>query len=405
MYDAIVVGARCAGSPTAMLLAQRGYRVLLLERGSFPSDIFRNHVLLYPALAHLQSWGLLDKVIATGCPPITHFSQFMGDFNLTANVPLPDGLAGLYAPRRKYLDQILVNAAVAAGAELREEFAVQDLLWEGDQVVGVRGRSHGGALVEERASIVIGADGLHSVVARSANAPSIESRPTLTWIYYSYWDNMATDGVEFYRFDNEAMLAFPTNDGLHCVATFGPMDSFSDYRTDIEGNFARTLARVPSLAERVAGGQRAERWIGTSDLPNVLRKPYGPGWALVGDAGFHKDPVTAHGISDAFVGAQLLADAVDAGLAGRRPLAEALAAYEEQRNAEAMPVLDGACMAATFGPLPSELLGLRQALRQSQEDADQFVGVAVGSVSPMAFFAPENMGRIMSRLAPANATA
>ncbi|MDQ2808179.1 MAG: NAD(P)/FAD-dependent oxidoreductase [Chloroflexota bacterium] len=405
MYDAIVVGARCAGSPTAMLLAQRGYRVLLLERGSFPSDIFRNHALLYPAVAHLQSWGLLDKVIATGCPPITQFSQFMGDFNLTGNLPLPDGIAGLYAPRRKYLDQILVDAAVGAGAELREEFAVQDLLWDGDQVVGVRGRSHGGAPVEERASIVIGADGLHSVVARCAGAPAIESRPTLTWIYYSYWDNMATAGVEFYRFDDEAMLAFPTNDGLHCVATFGPINSFSDYRTDIEGNFARTVARVPNLAERVAGGRRAERWIGTSDLPNVLRKPYGPGWALVGDAGFHKDPVTAHGISDAFIGAQLLADAVDAGLAGRRPLAEALAAYEAQRNAEAMPVLDGACMNATFGPLPGELLGLRQALRQSQDDTDQFFGMAVGSISPLEFFAPANMGRIMSRLAPAGVTA
>jgi flavin-dependent dehydrogenase len=388
-----------------MLLAQRGYRVLLLERGTFPSDIFRNHVLLYPALAHLQSWGLLDAVIATGCPPITQFNQFMGDFNLTGNLPLPNGIAGLYAPRRKYLDQILVDAAVKAGAELREGFAVQDLLWEGDQVVGVRGRSHGGELVEERASIVIGADGLHSVVARCADAPALESRPTLTWIYYSYWSGMTTNGVEFYRFDDEAMLAFPTNDGLHCVATFGPADSFPDYRTDIEGNFERTLARVPDLAQRVAAGQRAERWVGTADLPNILRKPYGPGWALVGDAGFHKDPVTAHGISDAFSGAQWLADAVDAGLAGRRPMAEALAAYEVLRNADALPVLEGACMNATFGPLPAEVLGLRQALRTSQEDTDQFFGMAIGSVSPVEFFDPANMGRIMSRLAPTGATA
>jgi flavin-dependent dehydrogenase len=398
MYDAIVVGARCAGAPTAMLLAQKGYRVLLLDRATFPSDIFRNHVLLYPALAQLQRWGLLDKVIATGCPPITHFTQDMGDYAMTGNVHLPGGIAGLYAPRRKYLDMILVQAAVDAGVELRTGFTVQDLLWEDDRVVGITGRSEGGPAITERASFVIGADGLHSVVARAAGAVATEDRPTIDWIYYSYWSGMETDGVEFYRFDDVAMLGFPTNDGLHCVATFGPVAGFPDYRTDIEGKFYRTLERVPAFAARVQAGQRVEKWIGTADLPNVLRQATGPGWALVGDAGFHKDPVTAHGISDAFCDAELLADAVDAGLAGRMSMADALAGYEQQRNMRAMPVLEGACMAATFGPLPAELLGLRQAIRGHQDDIDQFVGMAIGTVAPEAFFNPENMGRIMSRL-------
>ncbi len=398
MYDVIVVGARCAGSPTAMLLAQKGYRVLLLDRATFPSDIFRNHALLYPALAQLQRWGLLDEVIATSCPPITHFTQDMNDYPMTGEVHLPDGIAGLYAPRRKYLDMILVNAAVRAGVELRTGFTVQDLVWEDDRVVGIRGRSEGGTTITERASFVIGADGLHSVVARAAGAVALEDRPTLDWIYYSYWSGMKMDGLEFYRFDDEAMLGFPTNDGLHCVATFGPVAGFADYRTDIEGHFHRTLSRVPAFAERVYAGHREDKWIGTADLPNVLRQPYGPGWALVGDAGFHKDPVTAHGISDAFCDAERLADAVDAGLAGRLPMADALAGYEQQRNMSAMPVLEGACMAATFGPLPGELLALRQALRGDQADIDQFIGVAIGSVAPEAFFNPDNMGRIMSRL-------
>ncbi|HUS13596.1 MAG TPA: NAD(P)/FAD-dependent oxidoreductase [Chloroflexia bacterium] len=397
MYDVIVVGARCAGSPTAMLLAQKGYRVLMVDRSSFPSDIFRNHVLLYPAMAHLQKWGLLDEVAATGCPPITKFTQHMGDFPLTGYLQLPGDLPGLLAPRRKYLDMILVNAAVKAGAELRENFAVQELLWDGDKVVGIRGRSQGGAPVDEYAKLVIGADGLHSVVARCAGANLVEDRPTIDWIYYSYWSDMTTDGVEFYRFDDEAMLGFPTNDGLHCVATFGPVEGFADYRTDIEGNFHRTISRVPHFAERVYAGRRAEKWIGTAELPNILRRPHGPGWALVGDAGFHKDPVTANGISDAFCDAQLLADAADAGLSGRQPMADALAGYEQQRNVRAMPVLEGACMAATFGPLPGELLGLRQALRENQEDTNAFFAVAIGAQSPMEFFAPENMGRIMSR--------
>jgi 2-polyprenyl-6-methoxyphenol hydroxylase-like FAD-dependent oxidoreductase len=396
MYDAIVVGARCAGAPTAMLLARKGYRVLLVDRATFPSDTFRSHVIMYPGVRQLQRWGLFDEVVASNCPPIRRVIQDMGDFPLVGNLPAADGVDALYAPRRKYLDHILVKAAVAAGVTLWEGFSVQELLWDGDRVSGIRGTTTAGTSLTATAPMVIGADGVHSFVARSVEAAIYNVRPVLTWAYYSYWSGTDISQVEFYRHDDVAMLCFPTNDGLAGVAAFGPIEGFHAFRADIGGSFDRTLGAFPQLTDRVRRGQREERWLGTADLPNFFRKPYGAGWALVGDAGYHRDPVTGTGISEAFRDAELLAEAIDAGFSGRQRLSDALASYEEQRNAMAFPSYEATIQAATFGPLPGELLALRAALRANQADADRFVGVMVGAVSPMEFYAPENIGRIMS---------
>src|SRR5438128_4409028 len=155
MYDAIVVGARCAGSPTAMLLARRGYRVLLLDKAGFPSDTLSLHYIHQPGAALLKQWGLLDKIVASNCPPVSRLAVDLGPFVQAGSPPPAEGVAEGYAPRRTILDQILVEAAVEAGAELREHFSVQDLIMDGDRVVGLRGRSKGGALVSEQARIVI----------------------------------------------------------------------------------------------------------------------------------------------------------------------------------------------------------------------------------------------------------
>lgn len=396
MYDAIIIGARCAGSPTAMLLARLGYRVLLADRITFPCDTFRSHALIPQAMSRIKRWGLLDELIATGCAPIRDITMDLGDFPLRGSFPVFDGLSEAYAPRRKYLDHILARAAVAAGAELREGFNIVDLLWDAGQVVGIRGQSQGQAPVAEHARIVVGADGLHSLVARSVAAPTYHELPTLTWIYYSYWSGVPMTGVENYRLDDVAMLGFPTNDGLSCVGVFGPIAGFRGFRADVEGSFMRTLTRFPALRERVAGGRRAERWFGTADLPGLFRKPYGPGWALVGDSGYHKDPVTATGISDAFRDAELLAEAIDAGLSGRQPLQNALADYEQQRNEVALPLYETTRLLATFGPPPAAMLALRVALRGNQADTDHFYSALFQATPPEEFFAPENIARIMA---------
>jgi flavin-dependent dehydrogenase len=396
MYDAIVVGARCAGSPTAMLLARKGYRVLLLEKAGFPSDTLSTHYIHQPGVARLKRWGLLDAVVASNCPPARQQRFDVGPFTLVGTPPPIDGVAVAYAPRRRVLDQILVDAAVAAGAELREHFSVQELLTDGERITGIRGRAASGATVTEEARIVIGADGLHSLVARSVQAPAYNVRPAFACTYYSYWSDVPLDGAELYPRPDRMIIAGPTNDGQTIVIIYWPVAAFHEVRADIEGSFLKALDLAPALAERVRQGKRSERFQGTADLRNFFRKPYGPGWALVGDAGYHKVPITAEGISDAFRDAELLAEAIDAGFAGRAPLDDALAAYERRRNEAALPLFDLTCQFATLQPPPPEMQQLLAALRGNQEQTDRFFGTIAGTVPVPEFFAPDNIGRIMA---------
>lgn len=342
MYDAIVVGARCAGSPTAMLLARQGYRVLLLDKSTFPSDIMSTHFIHLPGKARLQRWGLLDQVIATGAPPISKATlHFNGISFQPPTPPLPEGISPeTICPRRIELDKILVDAAVEAGAELREGFPVRELLWDGDTVMGVRAGPRGSE-EDLAARIVIGADGLHSIIARMVKPPEYDCVESLTFAYYAYWSGVPDDGMHIYFFDDaKGILVFPTNRGQTCIGLGGAREGFEEFRKDIEGNYMKVLDRVPELAQQVRAGHQDERFQGTAEQPNYFRRPYGPGWALVGDAGYHRDFLTGLGITDAFRDAELLARAVGDGFSGARPLEEALRDYEKQRNEFAKPLYD-----------------------------------------------------------------
>jgi flavin-dependent dehydrogenase len=325
-----------------MLLARKGYRVLLLDKSSFPSDIMSTHYIQPPGVAKLRRWGLIDRLAATGCPPITTIDFRLNGVAFSPPAP-PDADPSLrlaYCPRRKILDTLLVEAAVEAGAELREKFSVKELLFNGDLVAGVRGAQQGGPEVKEHARIVIGADGMHSLVARDVNAPEYNAKPSMSFGYYNYWSNVALEGAELHFTDMGGALAFPTHDSLTCVAVGGPDAMFHEFRKDIPGNYWKTIEYITPLHEKMRDAKPEERYIGTNDQPNFFRKPHGLGWALVGDAGYHRDFVTGLGITDAFRDAELLADAIDDGFAGRRPLEGALAAYESARNEIATPLYE-----------------------------------------------------------------
>jgi flavin-dependent dehydrogenase len=354
MYDAIVVGARCAGSPTAMLLARKGHKVLVIDRSTFPSDILSTHYIQPSGVGQLRKWGLMDTVDGAGCRPIAHLTFFMNGVGFVAPPPPDSPDEKAYCPRRTVLDKILVDAAGSAGAEVREGVTLQELMKDGDgTVTGVRARAKDGVTFEEHAKIVIGADGMHSRVAKSVDAPKYNEHPSMTCAYYSYFSGTNLEGAQIHIGEGGGVLAFPTNDGLDCIALGRDNASFEEYRSDIEGAFMRGLEQTaPDLYKRVRNGKREERWEGTADVPNFFRKPYGPGWALVGDAGYHRDPVTGLGISDAFRDAELLSDAIDEGFSGRAPLAEALAGYEEQRNTIATPMYEFTVALASGNPSP-----------------------------------------------------
>ncbi|HXH23305.1 MAG TPA: NAD(P)/FAD-dependent oxidoreductase [Dehalococcoidia bacterium] len=341
MYDAIVVGARCAGAPTAMLLAREGFRVLLLDRDTFPSDIMSTHYIHPPGVAALSQWGVLDAVLASGCPPLRRTSFALGP-QVTVSEHDPEGRAIALCPRRHVLDKILVDAAVKAGVELREDFVVRDLLFAPDgAVTGITARDAAGRTVSEEARIVVGADGLHSRVARLVQPTEYNRVETLLCAYYSYFSGVEVerDCIYLYGTLGAGVLAFPTNRSLLCIAAARPRAQMAAFRANMEAAFFESIELANAeFAARVRAGRREERFLGTGDLPHYFRKPYGPGWALVGDAGLHLDPTNGLGITKAFSEVQLLAPALAAGLRGQRPMDEALAEYHARRDQQWVPL-------------------------------------------------------------------
>ena len=402
-YDAIVVGARCGGSPTAMLLARKGYRVLVVDKATFPSDTMSTHFIHPPGVAALARWGILDRLEATNCPPITRYSFDFGPVTI-AGSPRPAGdTARAYCPRRIVLDALLVEAAAAAGAEVREAFTVDEIVVEDGRVTGVRGHAKGGATVTERARVVVGADGLHSLVAKAVQPEQYNEVPDLAPLYYTYWSGLPVEGFETYirGEDGRGWAVWPTHDDLTCVIVGWPRSQFKANRGDVEGTYMKSFELAPEFAERIRGARREERIVGTGDLPNFFRKPYGPGWALVGDAGYHKHPITGFGIMDAFRDAEAVASALDDTFAGRRPYDDAMAGYQSARDEEALPMYEFTCDFAKIEPPPPELQQLIGATAGNKAAMDDLVSVMAGTLPAPEFFAPENAERIMAQAAAA----
>ncbi len=400
MYDAIIVGARCAGSPLAMLLARKGYRILLLDKASFPSDTISTHHIHQPGVACLKRWGLLDKVRASNCPPTTQIKFDLGPFALVGAPPPAGDTAESYGPRRRVLDRILVYAAVEAGVELRERFTVDELTTDGTAITGIRGHDANGATVTEHARIVIGADGARSMVADAVKAPIYFDRGMLTCNYYSYWSGVQHEGVELYPRPGRTIVVDKTNDGLSMICIVFPKEELDSIRSNIEGEYLRTIKEnAPTLFERLRSAKREERFAGTGFLPNFFRRPYGNGWALVGDAGYVKDPILAQGITNSFSHAEMLAEALDDAFLGLREIEDALADYEHRRNNEVMAMFEHNTQLAMLEPPPPEMAALMNALQGNSAEINRFLGTVAGTVSLTEFFAPENIERIMERAA------
>ncbi|MBA3906409.1 MAG: NAD(P)/FAD-dependent oxidoreductase [Pseudonocardiales bacterium] len=395
MYDVIVVGARCAGSPLAMLLARQGHRVLVLDRAALPADTVSTHYLQQYGLSRLQRWGLLDEVLATGVTPITNMTVSFGDAAIDGFAGPIDGITATVAPRRTALDPILLDAAQAAGVEVRLGFTVTGLVFSEGAVVGVRGREAGGHEVEERATVVVGADGSGSLVADAVGAEKYDTVPAACFIYYSYFSGM---DVQFHSRigHREQFGAWPTNDGATLVAVMRRRDRFGEFRRDVEGNFHEIIRTIdPAIAAQVADATQVEGFHGIRYPDNFYRVSQGPGWALVGDAGYHKDPFTGKGISDALVHAELLAGRIHEGLSGERPMADALVDYQTDRDAESRSGYDFTTMISDLELTP-QLAALVRAVSRDEAATTQFYTMVGGGISGEEFFAPANVARIMS---------
>ena len=332
--DVVVVGARCAGAATAMLLAARGHEVLLLDRDVFPSDTVSTHALARPGVVQLHRWGVLDRVLESGAPPIRRVEFHVGDDHTVHAVKDRHGVDLLVAPRRYVLDALLQDAARAAGAVVLTDVDVDDVLVDAQgRVSGVRARDVHGPL-EVRASFVVGADGLMSGVARAVDAPMTEVRPSTGATQYAYF---AGDwpAMEYHLGDGGFAGAFPTHGGEACIWVCTPEDRARRTRRETgspDDALTSLITEVaPHLARRLPDAVRTSSTRGMLRMLNHVRRPFGRGWVLVGDAGHHRDAITGLGMSDAFRDAELAA-AVDEAI--RRPVGESrsLAAYESRRD-------------------------------------------------------------------------
>jgi len=327
-YDAIICGARCAGAATAMLLARAGMRVLVVDRGRYGTDTLSTHALMRGGVFQLKRWGLLERLIAAGTPPIRTTSFHYADETVDIEIKPADGVDALYAPRRTVLDRLLVDAAREAGAEIRYETKLLDVV--GDprhRVRGVRVQTAGGAVETIEAGVVIGADGLRSTVARRVGARRYRTARHCTGVIYGYRSGLPNEGFHWYYRPGVSAGMIPTNDGNTCVFVSAPPERLDAMRDDVEAAYRRVLAECDaSLARRVAAAPAAGKLFSFAGTPGYLRRSWGPGWALVGDAGYFKDPLTAHGITDALRDAELLARAV------LRGSTAALEAYETTRD-------------------------------------------------------------------------
>jgi len=397
-YDVIVVGARCAGSPTAMLLARKGYRVLLVDRATFPSDTLSTHVVQPLGVAALKRWGLIDRLIRTGCPLIHTYSFDFGPVTVTGSPGTTDDPVA-YCPRRIVLDKILLDAAAEAGAHIREGFHVDNVITERDAVVGITGVAGDGARRTAGGRIIVGADGRNSLVARSVMAATYNARPAKLAAFYSYWSGLPMNGrFETYIRERRGFAAAETHDGLTMVVGGWPVAELEQNRKDLEGSYLGTLDMAPAFAHRLSSARRETQLFGAV-LPNFFRKSYGPGWVLVGDAAYHKDAITAQGIADAFREAERFAQALHQVLGGGLPFDETMAECQRARDEHAGPMYDFTCQLATLEPPSPELQKLIGALQGRQAAMEAFVRMNAGTISPADFFAPQHLADLMTSAA------
>jgi flavin-dependent dehydrogenase len=396
MYDVIIVGARCAGSALALLLARSGFRVVLVDRTIFPSDTMSGHFIHPAGVSCLRRWGLFDRLAATDTPAQSLMTFDLGPVALTGpTTPAADGTASGYCPRRWLFDPLLAAAAVAAGAEFWDGVSIDGLLEEKGQVVGVRGTSRGGAAVVARAALIVGADGKRSRIAAAVAAEKYHHRPATTCNYYSYWQGFEIDHTHLFVRDGRFFVAAPTNAGLTYVGACWPIAEFNRIRADVDKAYDAALSEIDWIADRCLTANRVERVVGTADLDGYFRTAHGAGWALLGDAGYHRDPLTAQGMTDAFRHAELLAGCISDGLTGAKSMADALADYQRRRDATTLPMFQMTCDLARLQPPAPEMSALFSALPGNSAAIADFFGVMGGTVAVEDFFAPENIAAIM----------
>jgi len=397
MYDAIIIGAGVAGSPTALLTARAAHKILLLDKPK-SGENSATEIMWTGATAKLDRWGLLDEFQALGAPAVRRMRADLGGTVLEGS---PKGLGGVkdfYVPGRAALDKMLLEEAGRVGVEVRQDFEVTEIVRAGTRVTGVRGRTKGGETVEELAKLVVGADGRNSMVASAVKAEVQKDGPAGCAYYYALWSGIKASEMDVTLREGKAYGWAPTHDGLTRVFAAWTESAYPGSRNDAEGTYRKVLQSDPRAADLIAGGKMEGAVMGTgAEVSAFMRASYGPGWALVGDAGYYENPIAAHGIMNAFRDAEWMAMALDHTFSGRVTAQDALRDYETNRDEAEMPLYESAGRRSMLAGAPLHIQSLIKALAGKQEDIDAFFGVDAGTVAYSDFFTDENLQRISGK--------
>ena len=372
-YDALVVGARVAGATVAARLADQGRKVLLVDRDEFPSDTISTHALAFNAVESLRRLGVLDRIEAAGFRRIFRHRTWVEDICVEA----PAGPPGTYsiAPRRLVLDKILLDRAAECGAEVRQRTRVDGLLLESGTVVGAVVQQIGGEKREVRARVVVGADGKQSQVAQWVGAEKYDERPVGRPIYYGYFHGfmpLPEPTIELYFGSDRIGFCFPMRPDEHCLILEAQQDDFQRIRQDPATWFRNEFSTLPGMANRLQSAQLDGKMLGTRGVENFFRKPYGPGWALTGDAAYVKDPCTGYGIGDALLQSFLIAKALGAWLDGDA-WETTMEAYTQRRDTALRPLFEQTVAAAAARDDSHRQLDPLRAVLLNQHDVRQVV--------------------------------
>ena len=353
-YDVIIVGARVAGASLALLLGQQGHRVLLLDRDSFPSDTLSTHLIGGNGVNSLRRLGVLDDLLEAGFRRIPRTRTWIEDC-LFEGPAAPNGAYSL-APRRDVLDALLIRHATGRGGiEFHERTHAEGLIEEDGRVVGVVVHAADGERREAHARVVVGADGKYSKVAGWVKAEQYAATPALRPAYYGYYQGLtplAEPAVEMFFAHNQIGFIFPMRPGEDCLALELQPEEFETFRVNPRAVFEERFRALPGMAARMENASLEGKLQGVRGIENYVRKPYGPGWALTGDAGYLKDPSTGLGISDALAQAFMLAEALDATLRGADWEAS-LSAFHRQRDEALLPMYHWTLSATQLRDAPS----------------------------------------------------
>ncbi len=398
-YDVIIVGARCAGSPLATLLARRGLHVGVVERATFPRDTLSTHIFQAQALAFLARLGVIEKIRATGAPFVNNLDLRQGDFHVRTPVPLqPGDVGGIASVRRMVLDPILAEAAAEAGAEIRMGATVTELEREGGRVCGVRVRQNGTESVL-RARLVVGADGRNSTVAELAGARKYNVTPNQRFGYWSFFEG-ADLGPEptavFHRWSDRLLLGCPCDSGLYEVAMMPDLADLPRFRADREGAFLEHARSSAPIAAALSGARRVGKIFGMLRFEGFFREASGPGWVLAGDAGHFKDPAPGQGIQDAFRQVDALDAAIARGLGGE-DLDGSMSEWGRWRDNDAFEHYWFAVDTGKGGVLPSVVSAFSASL-YARGELDSLVNILNHRMKPSQVVTPPRILGITARL-------